>query len=615
MSALAFAPSQIVMRSYFQQQALKKVDVGNGSSDWPSGVLTLDGHERRVNSIAYSPDGRLLASSSDDSTMRLWKLATGQEIWKLPFPNGVSIVAFSPSGRWLAILSDKLEVWDHATGQCHISKHTGRVTDLGFLSEGLLLYTVYGGSGWRCLNIAREIEVRKTGVWALIDDKVGVSDVESGLAQIYWASKIEPGDETFESGADQDSSESQAQEPPWWARDYEVPRLETHKRRVTRFAVSPKAELLARADENGVDVLEFSTRSKVTRLGAASARSIRFSADSSVVSIYADRRVSLWDVRTSKKIDRLDNGLDFHSAAFSPDGVTIALGTDAGTIMLQDLYISPQGKAKPSASCGTEIETMTMCLDGRTLATGSWRGELCLWNIETGTVVSQWLDLPGVTALAFAPTGDILASGVFDGTVTIWNTMQGVEKVNSIRTRISQVDRLALSSQGNYLACQIGPTVAIWRVADASKTMTYHIPFFATTLAFSPYADVLAVTLHESVQFFNLADDSMSSPIAAGQPASNFRFLQDNDRPAVLERLSDTTTGERVRANLGSTEVQIAIEPRRLGISTDNQWVQEDGADVIWIPPEHRPNSAKLWASNDRTVAIAKGSAVHFITV
>lgn len=608
------------MRSYFQDQALKKVDVGNESSDWSSRVLTLDGHERRVNSTAYSPDGRLLASSSDDGTMRLWNLATGQEIWKLPFPNGVSIVAFSPNGKWLAILSDKLEVWDHATGQRHLSMHGGSITDLGFLSEASLLYTVYGSYGWRCMSVTGEVggQLREqVGLWSDAARPARI-DPESDLNQIDWAARFQPGDELLESIADEERSAARAQEPTWWAPeddDWQSGTRTVRKRRITRFAISSEAKFLARADENGVDVLDLSNHSKVARLGAAGARRIRFSADSSLISVYADQRISLWDVWASKKIDRLDSGLDFHSAAFSPDGVSIALGTDTGTIMLQDLHISPQERIKPGANCGTEIEAMTMSLEGKTLATGSWRGELCLWNVEDGTVMTQWLDLPGVTALAFAPTGNMVASGVFDGTVTIWNTVQGVEKVNVIRTGVSNVYRLALSSQGIHLACQTGPTVAIWRVADGSKTMTYHIPFFATSLAFSPYADVLAVTLQESVQFFDLADGRMSSPIAAGQPADNFRFLQDNYHLAIGQSPPVTATGERVTASLGSTEVQIAIEPRRLGISTDNQWVQEDGSDVIWIPPGHRPNSGKLWASNDRTVVIAKGSAVHFITV
>jgi WD40 repeat protein len=81
---------------------------------------TLRGHEHSVNAIAVSPDGKTLSSGSGDNTVRLWDVASGQNLVTLKGHNDiVNSVAFSPDGKTLASASvDKtLKLWDVASGQ------------------------------------------------------------------------------------------------------------------------------------------------------------------------------------------------------------------------------------------------------------------------------------------------------------------------------------------------------------------------------------------------------------------------------------------------------------------------------------------------------------------
>src|SRR5262249_35037991 len=80
-------------------------------------LLTLKGHKGQVNGVAYSPDGKRLASVAYDQTTRLWDAQTGQEL--LSLKGGGNSVAFSPDGKRLAINSadETLKVWDAQTGQ------------------------------------------------------------------------------------------------------------------------------------------------------------------------------------------------------------------------------------------------------------------------------------------------------------------------------------------------------------------------------------------------------------------------------------------------------------------------------------------------------------------
>lgn len=271
------------------------------------------------------------------------------------------------------------------------------------------------------------------------------------------------------------------------------------------LAFSPDSQVLASYCVNGTlglwNTKQFSLKSSNTLYNRA--LSLSFSPNSQTLAIvHGDGSVSIRD-RTLDTFNNINQTFaanrEFGSRStvrFSPDGRSIAFGTDDGIIDIHDLSgtrsgcllrrhagpvkcvdFSPDGSTLASCTEGhvikiwrleTQCETAAIKMpsnavshahhyvcfspDGKQLAASSLDGTLCLWDPQT-----RWLlrKIGGPTCrvlqVAFSPNGQRLASYSFDGTIRVWDPATG-DQVQKVQDGPKDVNGLAFSSDGQFLA-------------------------------------------------------------------------------------------------------------------------------------------------------------------
>ena len=136
--SVAFSPDGRTLASGHTDYTIRLWEVSTGQQ-----TATLEGHTDWVHSVAFSPDGKTLASGSGDLTVRLWEVGTGQPLIPLEKSYGVYSVAFSPDGKTLASGSPSgtIQLWDVSTGQqqATLKGHSGFVYSVAFSPDGQTL--------------------------------------------------------------------------------------------------------------------------------------------------------------------------------------------------------------------------------------------------------------------------------------------------------------------------------------------------------------------------------------------------------------------------------------------------------------------------------------------
>jgi WD40 repeat protein/DNA-binding Xre family transcriptional regulator len=455
-------------------------------------VLTCKGHTAWVQSLAFSPDGRLVASGSHDHTVRVWNVETGQCIKTLrEHTSGIHAIAFSPDGKTLVSGSDDYttRIWRVETWECvHCLRgHTDRVVFVAFTPDGQAL--VSGSHD-------QTIKVWDTGTGQCL--RVLETDIRWALSV-----SLSPNGQTLATAGDD------AVVKLWALATGEcIGTLTNSTSPVWAVAFSPDGQQLATGSEDGiVKMWDVSTGECLHAYQEHTQRVwlIAFSADGrSLMSVSEDQMLKLWDAHSGQCLRTLDGYSNWVLAiAFSSDGRMLASGSEDQCVRVWDVETGDCLRTLPghtqlisSVAFAAVDESASARMEdtGYVMASGSDDQTIRIWNYQNGEHLrtlrghSSW-----VQSVSFSGDRAWLASGSRDHTVRVWDWRTG-ECLYTLQGHSHRVKSVAFSSQGTLLASSSDDhTIKLWDAATGQclQTLAGHSDS-VLSVAFSPDGSLIA---------------------------------------------------------------------------------------------------------------------------
>ena len=514
--AVTFSPDGRLLASANDDNLVKLWDIETGEC-----LQTLTGHTSAANTVAFSPDGKLLASSSQDATIRLWHInlpadlasrnlsqsrggAIAQPFCTLQgLTQRVWSIAFSPDGQILASGSEDhhIHLWHITTGKCY--------------------QTLQGHSGW-----VRSVAFHPHGEWlasASSDGTLKLWNLNQGhCLKTFQGHTQEATTAIFSPEGEYLASCSHDQTIKLWEIESGqcLKTLQGHTNRIWSIAFSPKGNYLASGgDDHAIKLWDVRTGQciKTWKGHTNEVLCLALNAEQAVMATgHEDETIRLWDLKTGRVVNTLRGHRDrVWTLEFAPKSTE----TDADELE-QAILVSGSGDNSikvwnwKTGQCLQTLEghtswvwSLVFSTNGKQLVSSSYDATIKFWEMETGKCLKT---LEGhqssVVGLALSPDGEQIASSSFDATIKLWDIQTG-NCTRTLQGHENSVWQIAFSRNGKALAsCSYDKTVKVWDVAtgECSQTFQGHTAPIGS-LAFSPNEKYLTSgSFDQTIKLWNL---------------------------------------------------------------------------------------------------------------
>ncbi|KAJ5765710.1 hypothetical protein N7520_005269 [Penicillium odoratum] len=573
-AGLVFAPRTSIIRTEFEPDLPSWINhFPQVNEKWSEELLVLEGHRGGVYSVAFSPNGRLLASGSSDCTARLWDTATGSLVYS---------VALSPDGQLLVSGSDAVRRWNTEADflqQSREDNSSNSVLSLAFSPNGRLL-----ASG----SEDHMVRLWDTATGALLQTLWGHSDD-------VWAVTFSP-DGRLASGS------SDRMLLIWDIETGEVLKSLRGDSSITLVAFLSDRQL-ASGSHHAVTIWDTATGGLQRTLhGSEPVPSMAFSSDGRLAFGTDYKVIRLWGTATGNSQQTFyDRKCVIESVAFSPNGRLSVSRNRDHTIQLWDTVTGCllQALDGPTALVSPLAFSPIFSPSGQFLACGSYDStgiyhafKIMLWDISKSCLLQILEGDSGLFLSAvFSPDSRLLASGSLDCTVQLWD-IATASLLNTLEGHSGGVLSVAISPDSRLLASgSTDCTVRLWDITTGSllHTLEGHSQW-VPSVAFSPAGGKVASSCsYHTVRLWNTVTGEIQETWSSEEGIIQLEFSQDDSLLKVSKKdqimrasLSFRSKNTNLILNSPSSNLEVSAQ-----FSSDD-WLYVNGIKLLWIPPEYR---------------------------